>query len=125
MSPLLPPLWSGVTLASFQVVGKIPFEIHLFINLVSDGAIAGAAIFNRRTLMPSAPVALPVGILSISFKVSLIVIFGKTSFASGLLCFSTKAFTNAGPKVLEFLSEYFSAKPVKCWLKASAIKNLL
>ena len=91
---LLSALWSGVTFASFHTVGNMPLEMHVLITLVSDGAMAGAAIFSGRALKPSAPVALPDGMASISWRVCRTVMSGNTSFASELLCFSTKAVTD-------------------------------
>ena len=69
LSLLLSALWSGVTFASFHTVGNMPLEMHVLITLVSDGAMAGAAIFSRRALKPSALVALPDGMASISWRV--------------------------------------------------------
>ena len=56
--------------------------------------MAGAAIFSSRALKPSALVALPDGMASISWRVRRTVMSGNTSFASELLCFSTKAVTD-------------------------------
>ena len=43
--------------------------MHVLISLVSDGAMAGAAIFRRRALTPSTPVALPDRLASIDCRV--------------------------------------------------------
>ena len=87
LSDLLFCLCMGVTLASFHAVGNVPQAIQMFISLASDGAIAGAAIFSMRALMPSTPVALPDG-----FLVWFGVIVGKAFLTSEVLCLLTKDF---------------------------------
>ena len=88
----------------------------MLISLASDGAIAGAAIFNKRALTPSRPVALHDGIASISWCAWLEVIRGKASFESEALRSSTKAFSTVGSNCPTVLSASLSAKPVKCSL---------
>ena len=57
---------NGNTLANFHNLGNILQSIDIFISLVSDSAIDGAASFNILGLMPSAPVAL---LVSRDFKI--------------------------------------------------------
>ena len=85
----------------------------MLISLVSDGAMAGAAIFRRRALTRLTPVALPDGMASICCRVCRTVMSGMTSFESEFLCFSTKAIKDDGSKLLIFLSISLSARPVK------------
>ena len=47
ISLTIPFVYKGVTLASFHATGKVPLAMQMLISLASDGAVAGAAIFNR------------------------------------------------------------------------------
>ena len=75
----------GVTLACIHTAGNVPLVIQLLISLASDGATAGAAIFNKRVLTPSRPAALPDGIAFINWWVWLGVIEGKATIGDKIV----------------------------------------
>jgi len=112
----------GVTLASFHAVGNVPLAIQMFTSLASDGAIAGAAIFNMRAPTPSTRVELPDGIASISLLVWFGVIFGKACLTSEVLRLLMKDFKVVGLNRAAVLSTRLSAKPVRCLLNTSAVE---
>jgi len=81
----------------------------MFMSLASDGAIAGAAIFNMRALTPSTPVALLEGIASISRLVWFGVIGGKACMAFVVLRLLTKRYQGRWVKLSGgFVRETFS-----------------
>jgi hypothetical protein len=78
LSDFSPVLCNSVILATFQADGNMPVVIQMFINLVSDGAIAEAANFTSQALRSFIPVALLVEIACINYNVCCVVISGKT-----------------------------------------------
>ena len=68
-----PPLYSGLTLAIFQWLGKLFVDIERLSNLHKRFANIVAIFLSARTLTPSYPEALLVEVLSIMANVCLIV----------------------------------------------------